>query len=130
MSAINQVRAKYRRWISKLKCVRCLCSEITTQMVEEFPELRRVRGHYVDSFSHQRHQHWWCVDEQGTIIDPTSSQFLDGGNGEYEPWNEEQAEPTGLCINCGGLVFDSSKHCSDACKNETVEFLNKRRGNL
>lgn len=40
-------------------------------MVEAFPELKRVRGHYHCPWLSKAQPHWWCVDPDGNIVDPT-----------------------------------------------------------
>lgn len=112
--------SKYAEWISHNVpvCPRGYCAAMTEQMVEEFPELRRVRGHYVDA-GDRRHPHWWCEGPDGEVIDPTAAQF--GLPGHYEP--HEGPEPTGKCINCGGYCYNSSSVCSDTCAREAEDYL-------
>jgi len=81
-------------------------------MVAAFPELKRVRGHYVTG--RKEYPHWWCVTAEGTVVDPTAAQF-DGLPGFYEPHVEGSPEPTGKCPNCGGYVYDGGTVCGDAC---------------
>jgi hypothetical protein len=89
------------------------CAEATAAMAAAFPELERIRGHYHDAFWGQR-SHWWLSAPDGTIVDPTKAQFPDQ-NGDYEPHGADDAEPSGLCMNCGGYVYGSSYTCSAAC---------------
>ena len=102
------------------------CAERTLEMQQAFPELVRVRGHYFDG-RWGRRAHWWLVDPQGAIVDPTASQFPSGGNGVYEQWEEGAEEPCGHCINCGGECFRSrggnSSVCSEACGIEAKADL-------
>jgi len=94
------------------------CAAITRAMEACFPELRRVRGHYLDPIRGRR-PHWWCVLSDGTIVDPTVAQF--SGCGEYEPLSEEDEEPLGKCVNCGEFCwqeFGSSTFCSRNCAVE------------
>lgn len=60
------------------------------------PGLRVVRGHYFCPLWNTNEQHWWCIDEQGVIHDPTRLQFPSAGAGIYEEFN-------GIveCAQCG-----------------------------
>jgi hypothetical protein len=89
------------------------CAEITLAMNEEFPELRRVRGHYFCPILNNERPHWWLEDSAGEVIDPTAAQFPSLGHGIYE--EHSGPEPTGKCPNCGGYVYDGGTVCSDAC---------------
>lgn len=90
------------------------CGEVTLAMLAAFPELTRVRGHYLDPLWGER-EHWWLVTPWGEIIDPTAAQFPSRGRGVYTPWPQGQPEPTGICANCGKSVYDSGTCCSDEC---------------
>src|SRR5262245_58758582 len=82
------------------------CAEYTLMMLAAFPELKRVRGHYMDIVRGQEtlflgeQPHWWLIDPQGEIVDPTDAQFASLGKGIYIEWDESQPEPTGKCPNC------------------------------
>lgn len=99
-------------------------------MVAAFPELKRVRGHYFCSIWGQR-AHWWCEAPDGTIIDPTSSQFpskdetAPRGFGVYVPWKEGEEEPTGKCQNCLDYTYGGATFCSDTCEAEAIAELNR-----
>jgi len=97
------------------------CAEVTELMAAEFPELTRVRGHYYCHIWGER-AHWWLVDANGTIVDPTKSQFPSKGNGQYEPWPEGAKEPTGMCPNCGEMIYHGGYVCSDECGRQYVAF--------
>ncbi len=95
------------------------CAEYTAAFAEAFPELKRVRG-FVTLRSGLRRSHWWLVDSAGKIVDPTASQFdteyfWHAGIAFYEPLNEANPEPTGMCSNCAGLVYDGGTCCSEKC---------------
>jgi hypothetical protein len=100
----------YAAYIASVDNPRGRCQEITLEMQAEFPELVRVRGHYLCPL-YGRRPHWWLTDEAGMIIDPTASQFVPGG--DYVEWTGD--EPTGRCINCGENVFDHSLVCGPGC---------------
>lgn len=97
------------------------CYAVTQHMQKDFPELKRVRGHYHDAFWGPR-THWWLIAPDGSIVDPTKIQFPDQ-NGEYEPWTEGSKEPTGKCPNCGGYCYDGDSLCSDRCYKEYSTYL-------
>ena len=108
---------KYTIWMKanpKL-CDYGKCVEATEAMVRAFPELKRVRGHYYDIAWGER-QHWWLIDEDRNIIDPTKEQFPTKGKGHYEPWIEGEEEPTGKCLDCSGYYYGDRYFCSDECE--------------
>jgi hypothetical protein len=90
------------------------CREVTERLAAQFPELRRVRGHYYCVTWGER-AHWWLVDPEGNIVDPTASQFPSKGKGQYVEWVEGTKEPTGRCPNCGDLCYDGGYCCSENC---------------
>jgi len=104
------------------------CSEATQNMVEFFPELRRVRGHYYCSSWGER-AHWWCEvwnekEIKLEIVDPTANQFPSMGLGHYEEWGDYQEEPTGKCMNCGDYCYENRYFCSKGCEATVmVDFL-------
>lgn len=114
--------SKYEEWIEQ-NVVEPYgqCREKTLEMLEAFPELFRVRGHYMCLIWGER-EHWWLVDPQGVIVDPTKSQFPSKGIGEYVPWDESQEEPTGMCPNCGGLCYGGNCCCSERCGIEYAAY--------
>lgn len=91
------------------------CEEVTKRMAAAFPELRRVRGHYVCP-SEGPQPHWWMVTPDGIVVDPTKEQFTSQGQGVYKP--HEGPEPTGNCLNCGALVYGETPFCNLDCTNE------------
>lgn len=111
------MRSEYLKWIEEnVKESLGKCAETTLAMNKAFPELRRVRGHYYDAFQGER-SHWWLVDEDGVIVDPTKDQFPDW-RGEYVEWGDEEEEPTGRCPNCGEYVYGGKMFCDDNCALE------------
>ena len=73
------------------------CKEVTRQMAETFPELKRIRGHYY-CWAWGERAHWWLADTNGTIIDPTAQQFPSKGKGEYVTVGGEWKK----CSACNG----------------------------
>jgi hypothetical protein len=126
VKAMSMNRA-YSEWIAHnvVGDPRGLCKEVTERMAAAFPELRRVRGHYVCP-SEGRLQHWWLVAADGTIVDPTKRQFVSDGKGAYEP--HEGPVPTGKCLNCGEYVYECASFCSPACQNEFTEHIQSELG--
>lgn len=109
------MKPEYAAWITaNVRNPYGRCKEVTEQMVAAFPELARVRGHYY-CWSWGERAHWWLVDEQGEIVDPTAEQFPSKGCGEYAVWIEGSPEPTKVCPNCGENVYDGNTCCSEAC---------------
>lgn len=97
----------YAEWIAayvaKHQSLLGLCSSATTEMVAAFPELQRVPGRVLTAAWGER-EHWWCVAPDGTVVDPTASQFP-GGVAEYIPWRPGSEVRVGKCINCGEVIY-------------------------
>lgn len=98
------------------------CEKVTASMLEAFPELTRVRGHYQCPVWGER-AHWWLTAPDGSIVDPTVMQFPSRGCGDYEPWDDSKELPTGKCMNCGGYAYRSESSCgSQRCKSELSAY--------
>lgn len=124
------MRDEYRAWIEAYVAsipngfVRGVCADATQLMAAEFPELRRVAGFAHVSWG--RDQHWWCVAPDGTIVDPTVSQFP-GRAVDYEELDLEKDQeriPTGVCMDCGDDTYGGKLFCSTRCENATLRYLN------
>ena len=110
----------YQDWIDQVPETYGTCEEVTKEMQKEFPELRRVRGHYF-CWTWGEREHWWLVDEiNDCIIDPTKDQFPSKGTGTYEEWNGP--EPTGKCPNCGEYCYDGEQ-VHEYCHDEFMRSL-------
>lgn len=111
----------YQQWIAAHLPIdpRGQCVTVTKQMAAAFPELRRVRGHYICAFEGRR-SHWWLVAPNGEIIDPTVEQFATRC-GDYEEYTGP--EPTGQCMNCGELAFGGEYFCNAECAYETAQYM-------
>ena len=59
------------------------CLKYCVAMQKVFPELRRVYGMYYCMTWGER-EHFWCVDADNNVIDPTSAQFPSRGIGVYK----------------------------------------------
>lgn len=113
---------KYNIWIFKnVKEAYGKCAEVTLKMQKEFPELERIRGHF-DCPNRGRSEHWWLTLD-GSIIDPTQSQFIYFSLNQYEPWDENKPEPTGKCGNCGDYCYNGSYTCSDSCERAVRNYM-------
>ena len=122
---------KYAEWISDWLSKNNpygKCEEAATAMAEIFENLTIVKGHVYCDWG--KRSHWWCVDTQGTIVDPTKSQF--GSITEYDPWEPGNEVCAGKCMNCGEEIWvtiqslDNSVHesiCSKKCEAEFEEYL-------
>lgn len=118
---------RYQDWITDLGSnLFGRCRGVTKEMVEAFPELRRVRGHYHCPIWGKR-AHWWCVAPDGSIVDPTVSQFPSRGIGEYVLLDETAPIPTGKCPDCGEYVYGTT-FCNDSCERRTAEYLRSSAG--
>lgn len=115
---------KYSQWIKEnyLNGGYGQCEEATQKMIEAFPELTRVRGHYYCIYWGKR-AHWWCKTKDNIIIDPTVGQFPSNGDGYYEEWDETKDEPTGICMNCGDYCYEGRYFCSNRCEVITMSDM-------
>jgi hypothetical protein len=98
------------------------CREVTKDMQLQFPELNRVKGHYLCLVTNSMYTHWWMESKEGDIIDPTSEQFTFLG-GVYLKYEGE--EPTGKCLNCGNLIYNYNFFCSDICRKQNDSLYEK-----
>lgn len=120
------MKPEYQNWIEQnIQEVYGKCAEATIEMAKAFPELKRVRGHYF-CFAWGQREHWWLIDPDGAIVDPTATQFPSKGHGSYVEWDESQPEPIGSCINCGGYVFEGDPYpcCCDECYDSYAAEMN------
>jgi len=68
----------------------------------EDPTLTIVRGHYFCPLWGTEEPHWWCVDQNGKIFDPSKEQFPSKGCGIYTPFNGRVK-----CSECGKEMAES-----------------------
>ena len=110
------MRDAYREWIAEHYPTQAsafgACKDATAAMIVAFSELRRVNGHYFDHLWGER-EHWWCVDVDGSIVDPTAKQFPSRGHGAYVELDPNAQTPSGMCPECGGYVYNGETFCSD-----------------
>jgi len=128
---VNFKKIGYDGWIANnypdANAARLQCAEATTKMVEDFPELKRVRGlasvaEPMDLYP-TRTPHWWCVTPEGSIVDPTAHQFPTRII-KYDEADEARGAPTGKCPNCGDLSYMGDYLCSEKCNKEYMDYLN------
>jgi hypothetical protein len=74
------------------------CKEVVEELVAGDESLTAVRGHYFCPIWNKDEPHWWAVDKEGTIIDPTKNQFPSKGHGIYTPF-DGMVE----CSQCGAI---------------------------
>ena len=86
-----------------------LCAVATEDMVKAFPELRRVAG-WVEC-DEGLLEHWWCAAEDGTIVDPTASQF--SRIVKYHPFEPGSEVRVGRCMNCGMGIYAAVQSLDD-----------------
>ena len=84
------------------------CKEYVDDLCAKDPSLTPVRGHYWCPIWNTEDPHWWCVDKEGNIIDPTKLQFPSGGSGEYIPY-----DGTTVCEYCGKVSKEEETYFVD-----------------
>lgn len=110
----NSVVSDYTKYRGK-------CRQMSEELVKQDKSLRLVRGYYLcPAWGEQ--PHWWCVREDGTIVDPTRKQFPSKGGGTYHEFDGRHA-----CEYCGELVTEEDGHfnghhiyCSGDCAYKDV----------
>lgn len=128
------MKPEYEAWIKTFlenNNPRNLCHYATNLMVQEFQELKRERGYVLveNVYGVQvTDQHWWCVAEDGSIVDPTATQYFKVL--EYEPYSEEKHGPlpVGKCPDCGGLIYPDNEHkgfCNEECRASWNKYMAK-----
>jgi hypothetical protein len=94
------------------------CREACEAIKQEDHTLTLVRGTYYCPIWGSNEEHWWCVDKDGKIVDPTAEQFPSKGLGFYTPFDgyvecaqcgkkiqEEKAEMAGRFPVCDGRCY-------------------------
>ena len=111
-------------WVLKQPFLRGTCARGAKEMVEAFPELRRVAG-WVFGPKMPPTEHFWCVTRDAAIVDPTAGQFE--GELNYREFRPGDSVCVGRCMNCGDYIYapveslddpgNRRSVCSDACEN-------------
>ncbi len=119
---------KYQAWIEvnypTKDAAHMACETATIAMCKAFPELSRVRGHYIHM---GLHPHWWCVTPEGEVVDPTAKQYPDGGI--YMPLPDDFVDPIGKCCECGEYIFDGEgdSQLHFKCETAYMAYMNGAR---
>ena len=134
----------YFEWISSkyhtLESTLGKCKEACLLMQKDFPELKVTNGFVELAFVEEPVTHWWCVTQEGVIVDPTSFQYEANGSPimSYEEISEEHPErlfEKRKCMNCGEYYYVTPElkfmH-NEKCDSEFMEYLNgpEDRSNL
>ena len=106
MSAYDQWIADF---ISKQRVIRGACGRAVNEMAKAFPELKCVAGWV--TFSGGCTEHFWCGAPDGSIVDPTASQFRKPLRyQEFQPGDEVRV---GRCMNCGDGIYAQVQRLDD-----------------
>lgn len=76
-------------WLNSPQYAIGKCKMMSELMSMYFPELKIVHG-IVNGIKNnvlEEHPHWWLIDKENNIIDPTKSQFCDLNNIIYKQEN-------------------------------------------
>lgn len=131
--AERRARLSYWRHVpTDAEAVALQCDGFTERFVERFPELVRVPGF------RNGLEHWWCVEPDGTIVDPTEAQFLSCGDPdvEYSPMSAgKYPYRMGRCPEWGEYIYSDSKveqglggFCSDRCRRSYARSCTRETG--
>jgi hypothetical protein len=118
---------KYDEWIKANvpKNPEGECIKYSRKLAKAFPELSLTKGtcQIVGPYGSQHPQtHWWCVDPDGEIVDPTAHQFRKVW--EYVALGGP-SDPVSRCANCGDYFNGSGTICGESCHEEYVAYLNE-----
>jgi hypothetical protein len=95
-----------------------LCESWCKKFKKKFPDLKIKRGFYSGN------EHYWCVEPNGTIVDPTFPQFGQIQNpNKYRVFNPETDKIyLGKCMNCGTSIYglESEGH-QRVCKDVIID---------
>ncbi len=94
------------------------CKKECEKLIKGNSKLILVRGYYHEPIWNTKEEHFWCVDENGNIIDPTKKQFPSGGISEfYEEFNGfVDCEECGISIPENEIVMQGRfPVCSHRC---------------
>ena len=98
------------------------CKEESEKLAKEKGYIL-VRGYYYEPLWNREEPHWWCVDEDGVIHDPTRKQFPSGGIADFYT----EFDGTVECAECGKIVEEKDiipmgnyACCSDLCAMKLV----------
>ena len=121
----------FDKTLDKKYLKRARCKEFVDFINDLLPELKPQAGHYGGS------EHWWLVDKNGTIYDPTAEQFRPGL--EYIPYDPETTQiRLGTCMNCGDSIYGLEKeghksvceYKGSTCQEELERYYNSERSRI
>lgn len=102
------------------------CKELSESLIKDNPSLRLVRGFYYEPYWNREEEHWWCVDNEGRIHDPTRMQFPSGGVEDFYREFDNKFD----CSQCGEekqadeMYHEGKYHfCSSECYGRCVGVL-------
>lgn len=102
------------------------CQQASREMKAAFPELEIVKGHVHCPEPWGKRGHWWLVDPEGNIVDPTAAQFP--LIFEYEPYREGDEIRVGTCMDCGealrGQPGTHRTFCDKTCEETYLTYMN------
>ena len=130
MKTMFTKNVEYNQWISRhystSLSARTKCEEATEQMVNDFPELTRVRGEIEVEEPYNlpptKTFHWWCVTGENIIVDPTGHQYPTKIL-KYIPVDLDKGTPTGKCMHCGSITYNHKYVCCKNCEEELRKML-------
>lgn len=100
----SQASANYLKYRGK-------CKELSEKACINDPNLTLVRGYYFCPLWNTDEAHYWCVNPEGKIIDPSKLQFPSNGFGIYTPFNGMVE-----CSECGKEIpEEEASHDSNYC---------------
>jgi len=111
------MRTLFHVWVRRNVPKDCAgrCEEFAFAMAKAFRSLTVRYGHYVHSYG-TAEVHFWCEDADGSVVDPTASQFPPGGS--YRRGRIGGRLVRALCAKCHGPLFeDGLGTCPDGCEN-------------
>ena len=99
------------------------CKEFCDELIESNPDLRLVRGYYYEPLWDREEEHWWCVDINNEIHDPTKKQYPSGGIKEFY----REFDGTLECEECKKIITEDQivsigryAVCSNLCAHKLV----------
>ena len=122
---------KHKSWIEKhyptYESAYGKCQEAVLMMWKDFPELTQVRGVYLCPQWGQR-EHWWLMDANGGIVDPTVVQFPSRGRARYVAETDFKTEGIrvvrGRCPDCGSDLYKSGQSfCGEECERSYKAYV-------
>jgi len=132
MRLVRESTLKYEKWIRNyISKNRVLgnCKSACYEIQDEFPELEVVAGWAITQ-SHGKQEHFWCVDVEGEIVDPTHDQWGEEIL-EYIVWNPGDEVAVGKCQDCGVTIYKKvdtldgirETFCDEKCFSSYAKYV-------